>query len=253
MSSTAIINPAFIPAARKHRVWGPLLVAFAVEALILAVVVFWLVRHAPPPTANPLLAPLRLDLTRPPTLDAARTAPPVSAPPAAAEQAEPAPPEAASKPAPDLPRERTPAEAPSHKIMHPQTAPKTAALPLPDLSLLPRDDGAAAGAPQLARQGNNGQISQTSEFYRQLNVIFNAAARNLRASRGIETTGQAVIVVHYRDGKAWGAMLVRSSGFSAVDQNILDIISRIQTWPPPPPGYEGQEIMLPISGSIGNN
>src|ERR1700754_3780496 len=46
MSTLSPAASSFLPAVLRRRIWGPMLVAFAVEALILAIAVLWL----PPPS-----------------------------------------------------------------------------------------------------------------------------------------------------------------------------------------------------------
>jgi outer membrane biosynthesis protein TonB len=237
------------PARATRRVWVSLLVAFIAEALILLAGAVWMISHglAPP---RPALGSIRLDLTKLPTPAPAPAAPPASPEPAAEIAAKPAPEAPTAPDAPPVPTapDRPPPEVLDRPVARRQAALESPPMPLPDLSLLPRDD-APAGRRQPAPPQANGQMILLSEFNRQLNEALRAAARDLKSSRGIKTTGQVEITLHYRDGKAWGLQILRSSGSSAIDQAMLHALAQA-TWPPPPRGLEGHEIILPITGSI---
>jgi periplasmic protein TonB len=251
MSTLPPANSSFLPAASRRRIWGPMLVAFAVEALILAVVVFWLAKHSAPPTPSSQFAPIRLDITKPPTPDPAPTAP-----------AKPTP--EMAKPTPKQPtQERTAATTPSHTPPQvasqpspaplpdtsPQTAPNPSSSASSDFTLSPPQVSAAAGPPLPAPPKGNGQVIDISEFQRQINTALHEAAHKMNVLRGIKMIGQVQLVVHYRDGKAWDPRILKSSGFPMLDHAVTDAVAEAE-WPPPPRGLEGREIIIPIAGSF---
>jgi outer membrane biosynthesis protein TonB len=235
--------------AQRQRVFGPLLIALLVEGLLLAAVGFWLTRHMGP-AVQPAFGPIRLDLTKPPTLQPAPTAPPAAAAPAAPErasEAEPTP--RPAQPVPDPPPPDVSADAPDEEMAPPSAAEDLSTMPLPNLALLPRDSNGPTGPEQPAPPHANGQMEQISEFIRKANEALRIAGHHLSTVRGIRLTGTVGIAVHYKDGKAWGAWITKSSGLAALDEATLDAASRA-VWPPPPPGMEGRELVLPIAGTF---
>ncbi|HVJ52720.1 MAG TPA: hypothetical protein VM689_09675 [Aliidongia sp.] len=244
---------SFVPVVPRRRIWVPMLAAFAVEALIAAAILLWLAQRPPLPAASPQFGPIRLDLTKLPTLEPAATAPPSSAAASEAAPAKPVPeavkpvPETA-KPAPEQPmREFTPAARPDHRPPPPHAAPKPPPLPLPDLSLLPAEEAAAAGPLRPAPPKGNGQAIDVSEFMRQVDETLHKAAHDMNVLRGIKLTGRVVLAVHYRDRRAWDPKILKSSGFPILDKAVADAVA-LAVWPPPPPGLEGREIIIPITG-----
>jgi periplasmic protein TonB len=237
-----------------RRIWTPLAIAFLVEALLLVPCGFWLARRAALPTVPvaPAFGPLRLTLRRPPTPEAAATAPPAPTQSAAPKETSPAP-EARAEEVPKLVQpDQAPAPAPRRKLAHHQPPPPKLVAPeedLPNLALLPHGNPAPPGPKRPAPPLSNGQLIRISEFNREVNEALHAAAHDLTTERGIKMTGRVEIAVHYRDGKAWGAWIVRSSGLPALDQAVLDGVARA-VWPPPPPGLEGRELIIPILGSF---
>lgn len=236
----------FLPAVPRPRIWVPMLLAFAVEALILAVSVLWLARHPPPPAVSPQFGPIRLDLTKLPTPEPAPTGPQASAAAKSPVPTKPAP--ETAKPVPKQPtRERTTALTPSREPSPPQSTPDSSPASSSDFSLSPSVDSAAAGPPLPAPPKGNGQAIDVSEFMRQVNAALHKAAHNINMMRGIKLVGRVVIAIHYRDGKAWDPRILKSSGFPTLDQSVAEATTQAK-WPPPPPGLEGREIVIPVSG-----
>jgi hypothetical protein len=122
-------------------------------------------------------------------------------------------------------------------------------MPLPNLALLPKDHTERDGPDQPAPRPANGQVDQMSEFIRKVNEALRAAGRHLNATRGIKFTGIVDIAVHYKDGRAWGPWIVKSSGFPELDQATLEAAT-MASWPPPPPDLAGRELVLPVNGSF---
>jgi protein TonB len=243
--------PKLIRPASKRRVWGPLLVAMITEGLILVGAALWLTRHpSASPPINPAWGPMQLDITKPATPEPAPAAPssPASAESEPAPRNDPPPEEAPPQDTPDSAPKAPPEDTTSQAI--PSAVPNEAApMPLPDLSLLPRDDTAAVGTRQPAPRNANGQVDKVSQFIQALNAALRNASHYPASVRGMKLSGRVYIVLHYRDGKAWGPRIVQSSGFPALDQAVIEGAARA-TWPPPPPGYEGREMDVPIMGSF---
>lgn len=199
---------------------------------------------------KPAFGPVRLDLTKLPTPEPAATDPAaaagaVSSPPE--RDAKPEPKAAEAKPTPHPAPDRSPAGEP--KLVSPS---KLASFDLPDLSKLPpQDNPANVGPKQAAPPMSNGQAIRMSEFFRQVNAALRAAMvyPDQARSMGMKLAGRVQIAVHYRDGKAWSPRIMKSSGIPVLDQAVLDAVART-TWPPPPPGLEGREIVLPVLGSF---
>jgi protein TonB len=122
-------------------------------------------------------------------------------------------------------------------------------MPRPDLSLLPHDDAAHRGPQQAAPRQANGQADEVNQFFQKLNAALSAAALYPQAARSMKLSRKVRIAVHYCDGKAWGPQILQSSGFPVLDQAFLDRLARA-AWPPPPPGFEGRELILPTVGSF---
>jgi len=202
---------------------------------------------APP---RPAFGPIQLDLTKLPTREPAPQAPESGAPPDVIEKSAPAPAEPAEPAAAEttdrVPEALEPEAPPARRVS--RTA-KYDSPPLPDRSLLPHDMAAHLGPPQAAPPKANGLLLRTSEFSRQLNEALRVAAQQLKTDRLIKSNGQVEIAIHYRDGKVWGPWVLRSSGISALDQVMLDGVARAN-FPPPPPGFEGRELVIPILGSF---
>ena len=53
-----------------------------------------------------------------------------------------------------------------------------------------------------------------------VNIALRDASHYPDSARGMRLSGRVYIVVHYRDGKAWGPRIVQSSGFPALDQAV---------------------------------
>ena len=55
-----------------------------------------------------------------------------------------------------------------------------------------------------------------------------------------------------RQGRILSYTLDRSSGFSLLDQEVLELIQRAQPVPPPPPDVAGEriEVLVPVSFSL---
>jgi len=249
---SAPLPATLIRPAPTRGVWAPLLVAIVTEVLILAGAALWL-RELPSVSlpVSPIWGPLQLDITKPATPEPAPAAPPAPAEPPKAEQApkDDSPPEAA--PPQDTPDRAPPApsaEAPSQARSRAVPA-EAAPMPLPDLSLLPRDDAHHVGPRQPAPRNANGQFDRISQFVQQLNAALRDASRYPESARGIKLSGRVHIVMRYRDGKAWGPRIVQSSGFPVLDQAVIDGVTHA-IWPPPPPGLEGREFDVPIMGSF---
>ena len=246
------LPPTLIRPAPTRGVWGPLLVALITEVLILAGAALWLSgRPSASPPISPMWGPLQLDISKPATPEPAPAAPPPPTEPAKSEQAPhdvPPPEEAPPQDTPDMAPQAPPEEAPSQAMASAVPA-EAAPMPLPDLSLLPRDEAAHAGPRQPAPRNANGQVDRISQFIQELNAALRDASHYPDSMRGMKLSGRVTIVMHYRDGKAWGPRIVQSSGFPALDQAVIDGVARA-TWPPPPPGLEGREIDVPIMGSF---
>jgi periplasmic protein TonB len=237
-------------------IWGPLLVAFLAEGLILAAAAFWLSgRLSPPQTVSQSpFGPIQLDLTKLPTPEPAS-----AAPPPLPQITKSKPPPSAAPPKPEVTTTQDLSERPlqqpeSDDTPTPEASPQDseddpAPAPLPDLSLLPRKQAAHIGPEQAAPQWANGQSARLPEFYKQLNEALRSAARYLAPAHGMKLSGRVYIVVHYRDGRVWGPRILRSSGFAVLDQAALEVVTRA-VWPPPPPGLKGREFMVPIFGSF---
>jgi TonB family protein len=244
--------PTLIRPTPTRGVWGPLLVATITEVLILAGAALWLMgRPSALPPISPAWGPLQLDLTKPATPEPAPAAPP--SPPEAAKSEQtprdnPPPEDAPPQDTPDMAAQAPPEEPPSQAISRAFPA-DTAPMPLPDLSLLPRDAAAHAGPHQPAPRDANGQVDRVSQFLQALNDALRDASHYPDSARGKKLSGRVYIVVRYRDGKAWAPRIVQSSGFAALDQAVIEGVTRA-TWPPPPPGLEGREIDVPIMGSF---
>lgn len=253
MSTLPPAAPSFVPAVSRGRIWAPMLMAFAVEALILAIVVFWLAKHSSPPAAGPQFAPIRLDITKPPTPEPAPTAPARPTP----EMTKPAPKQPTQERTTATPPSRTPPQvAPQPQpspVPSPDTPPQTAPNPSssasPDFTLSPSEVSAAAGPPLPAPPKGNGQVIDISVFQRQINTALHEAAHKMNVLRGIKMIGQVELVVHYRDGKAWDPRIIKSSGFPMLDHAVTDAVAEAE-WPSPPRGLEGREIIIPIAGSF---
>lgn len=238
--------------APTRGVWGPLLAAVITEVLILAGAALWLAgRPSASPPISPVWGPLQLDISKPATPEPAPAAPPSPSEPAKSEQvakdnqpAEEAPPQDTRDMAPQAPPDETPSQAIA-RVLPAEPAP----MPLPDLSLLPRDDAAHVGPRQPAPPHANGQVDRLSQFIQALNAALRDASHYPDSARGMKLSGRVYIVMHYRDGKAWGPRIVQSSGFPALDRAVIDGVTRA-IWPPPPPGLEGREIEVPIMGSF---
>lgn len=245
------------PSAPVPSAFGPLRLDLTMPATIEPAAT---APRQPPPAPSPPPQTAEIAPAAPPEAEAAakteKALPPEPAPAQAEEtakweesppvQAIPAPTPPRNKP--DAQSEHRPAKALSQAAPRQQSMPELESIPLPDLSLLPRDDAAHNGPRQAAPRLANGQVDRLSAFYQQLNAALNAAAHDLGAGRG-QKPGRVQIAVHYRDGKAWGAWIVQSSGSPAFDQVVLDGVTRA-VWPSPPPGLEGREIIVPIVGSF---
>jgi periplasmic protein TonB len=244
--------PAVIRATSTRGVWGPLLAAMITEVLILVCAALWLTsRPSASPPINPAWGPMQLDITKPATPELAPAMPPLPANPAESEQAprdNPPPEEAPPQDTPDMAPQTPPEETTSPAISR-ALPDDPAPMPLPDMSLLPRDDTAPVGPRQPAPRNANGQTDKLSQFLQELNVALRDASHYPDSARGMRLSGRVSIVVHYRDGKAWGPRIVQSSGFPALDQAVIEGVTRA-IWPPPPPGFEGREIDVPIMGSF---
>jgi periplasmic protein TonB len=240
--------PAAIRAAPTRGVWGPLLAALITEVLILVGAALWLTSR---PSASPPINPA-WGAMQPATPEPAPAAPPSPANPAEPEQAprDNPPPEEAAPPqdTPDMAPQAPPEET-TKPAISPALPDDPAPMPLPDMSLLPRDDTAPVGPRQPAPRNANGQTDKVSQFLQKLNDALRDASHYPDSARGMKLSGRVYIVVHYRDGKAWGPRIVQSSGFPALDQAVIEGAARA-TWPPPPPGFEGREIDVPIIGSF---
>ncbi|MDR3465279.1 MAG: hypothetical protein P4M07_04975 [Xanthobacteraceae bacterium] len=239
-----------VPTTTTRRIWGALVVAAAVELLLFAPAILWLAGHDSPPPVQSAWGPVQLDLSKLPTPEAAAAAPPAPAPPAEPEAAQqPAPAPDPIDTSPGQLADRAPVETPSRSVppTHYVTAP--APLPLPDLSLLPHDATTHIGPQQAAPPLANGRVPEPDDFSRKLNEALREASRKLNSSRGIKLTGRVLIVMHYRDGKAWGPQVLRSSGFAELDQAAIDGVAQAK-WPPAPHGLEGRELVIPIMGSF---
>jgi protein TonB len=55
-----------------------------------------------------------------------------------------------------------------------------------------------------------------------------------------------------RNGKVLASRIVRTSGFSALDQETIDTVRRAQPFPPPPPNMPGEtfDFTVPIRFNI---
>ncbi|MBY6239690.1 energy transducer TonB [Methylosinus sp. Sm6] len=239
--------------AQWRGTFGAAVIALLAEAALLIAAALWLTRHSSAPVADQSFGPIQLDLTTLPTPE-----PPPQEPeqPSGASASEPAPTPDASSPPPEppseeptVPRSDLPAkEAPSPPVAPRRYVRDLPPAPLPDLSLLPRRQ-AAVGLSRPAPPNANGDAAQLTEFVERLNAALRSASVYPKEARGLKLTGRVLVRVHYRDGKVWDPSIIRSSGFAVLDKAVLEGVVRA-VWPPPPRGYEGRELVVPINGAF---
>lgn len=236
--------PSIWSFARHWRdTFGAVLMAMLAEALLLLGVAVWLTRQLSAPPVAPSFGPLQLDLAEPPTPEPPPfeeiLADPASEP--APADREPSPREPEPEPEPDS------SEASSRPVTRLSSPRAPAPMPLPDTSALPRRGNVGPSRP--APPEANGQARRINEFVERLNAALRSASRYPEEARGMKLSGRVHISVHYRDGRVWAPSILRSSGFPILDRAVLEGVVRAE-WPPPPPGLEGREIVVPITGSF---
>ncbi|ATQ70099.1 MULTISPECIES: energy transducer TonB [Methylosinus] len=237
--------------AQWRGTFGAAAMALLAEAALLVAAALWLTSHPSASAIDQSFGPIQLDLTRLPTPEPPPQEPD---PPAGGSASEPTPDASSPESAPPGEEPTVPlSDRPSRETPSQPVAPRRYVrdlppAPLPDLSRLPRRQ-AAVGPSRRAPPNANGDATQLTEFIERLNDALRSASIYPKEARGVRLTGRVLVRVHYRDGKVWDAAITRSSGFAVLDKAVLEGVVRA-VWPPPPPGFEGRELIVPINGSF---
>jgi protein TonB len=209
-----------VTAARSERsVWLPALaVALALEAALLAGLLWWS-GHAPAPAPA---APV--DIVLQPAPVPAVTLPPL--------------PEPAQRPKPRPLVRTAPRPAPAPVAATPPPVPMPAAVPAP----APAPDTRPA-MPVAAAAPTSG--SERAAFEAQLRAAVQASVRYPAAARMMHLTGRTLVAFDYQDGVASGARVAQSSGSDELDQAALAAV-RSATFPRPPKDLAGTTLRFDV-------
>ncbi len=234
----------------RARVWAASwAVAATAHAAIVAGAVMWrpsVVASAPPPAALMIeLAPIPTSPATPhqvaPGVEQQASRPPEPKveeppkPPPVVKKAEAALP----KPKPAPPRRPPPPEAPvAERVVAQTTAPPAALAPKADIAAAP-----AAGASPMPAS------TAVPTWHGRLLAHLERHKTYPRVAQFRRQQGRSVVrFVMDRAGRVVSAILERSAGYGALDEESLALIGRAQPLPPPPPEVAGDriEIRVPV-------